>query len=105
MRRRRVSAAPGACSSRRWPASYARLVTTTTTLTIRPSTPAMPDVRLHGEAIVYRLYDVGCAIQLDQACELLASSAPERLRPVRGEAQAIQILNPPVTIGLAMIKR
>src|SRR5437899_12460315 len=59
-----------------------------------------PEPRVCGGAIVYRLYDVGYAIQLDQASELLASSAPERPRPVRGEAQAIQIPNPPVTVGL-----
>ena len=59
-----------------------------------------PEPRVHGETIVYRLFDVGYAIQLDRACELLSSNAPERLRPVRGEAQAIQIPNPPVTVGL-----
>ena len=60
----------------------------------------MIEPRVQGEAIVYRLFDVGYAIQLDQAAALLASSTPERLRPVRGEAQAIQIPNPPVTVGL-----
>src|SRR5437867_3452631 len=59
-----------------------------------------PEPRVCGGAIVYRLYDVGYAIQLDQAFELLASSAPERPRPARGEAQTIQIPNPPVTVGL-----
>lgn len=53
-----------------------------------------------GEAIVYRLHDVGYAIHLDRASEHLAPSAPERLRPVRGQAQAIQIPNPPVTVSL-----
>src|SRR5262249_55290125 len=32
--------------------------------------------------------------------ERLASSAPERVRPVRGEAQAIHIKNPPLTVSL-----
>jgi hypothetical protein len=59
------------------------------------------DLRVDGASIVvYRLYDVGYAIQLDRALDLLASSAPERVRPVRGEAQAIQIPNPPITIIL-----
>ena len=58
------------------------------------------DLRVCGEAILYRLFDVGYGIQLDQVESLLAGSAPERLRPRRGEAQAIQILNPPVTVHL-----
>ncbi len=71
----------------------------TTPLTA-PLTPEATALRVHGETIIYRLFDVGYAIGLDQACELLSSNAPERLRPVRGEAQAIQIPNPPVTVGL-----
>ena len=53
-----------------------------------------------GTAIVYRLYDVGYAIRLDAALDRLAASAPERVRPVRGEAQALQIPNPPITVLL-----
>lgn len=56
--------------------------------------------RVTGAALVYRLYDVGYEIRLDRALDLLAASAPERVRPVRGEAQAIQIANPPVTVIL-----
>ena len=56
--------------------------------------------RVVGAAIVYRLHDVGYEIALDRALDLLASSAPERVRPVRGEAQAIQIKNPPITVIL-----
>ena len=55
-------------------------------------------LRVTGAVIVYRLYDVGYEIHLDRALDLLASSAPERVRPVRGEAQAIQIPNPPITV-------
>ncbi len=62
--------------------------------------PEAPELRVHGEAIVYRLFDVGYAIALDRAFDLLASSAPERRRPTRGQAQTIQIPNPPVTVGL-----
>jgi hypothetical protein len=62
--------------------------------------PDPTEARVHGEAIVYRLFDVGYAIALDRAFDLLASSAPERRRPSRGEAQTIQIPNPPVTVSL-----
>jgi hypothetical protein len=62
--------------------------------------PIAPEPLVCGEAIVYRLYDVGYAIDLDRAGASLAASAPERRRPVRGEAQAIQIPNPPLTVGL-----
>jgi len=53
-----------------------------------------------GDLTFYRLYDVGYEIDLQRASELLAGNAPERPRPVRGEAQAIQIPNPPVTVRL-----
>ncbi|MDF1503116.1 hypothetical protein [Roseisolibacter sp. H3M3-2] len=60
----------------------------------------MSALRVDGAAVVYRLYDVGYEIALDRALDLLAASAPERVRPVRGEAQALQIRNPPVTVIL-----
>lgn len=53
-----------------------------------------------GSATAYRLFDVGYAIDLDRALDLLATSGPERVRPVRGEAQALQIRNPPITVLL-----
>jgi hypothetical protein len=65
-----------------------------------PSAPDPTEPRVHGEAIVYRLFDVGYGIALERASDLLASSGPERRRPSRGEAQTIQIPNPPVTVGL-----
>src|SRR5581483_5463506 len=65
-----------------------------------PPPEPLAGARVHGAAIVYRLYDVGYEIQLEHALDLLASSAPERVRPVRGEAQAIQIKNPPITVIL-----
>lgn len=65
-----------------------------------PLAGALSETRVAGSAIVYRLYDVGYEIHLDRALDLLAASAPERVRPVRGEAQAIQIPNPPVTVIL-----
>ena len=65
----------------------------------RPATPD-PGLVVTGRAVVYRLFDVGGEIHLDQAIEKLASSSPERVRPVRGEAQALQIPNPPITVAL-----
>ena len=57
-------------------------------------------LRVSGDAVVYRLYDVGYEIALDAVLELLATQAPARVRPVRGEAQALQIPNPPITVIL-----
>ena len=66
-----------------------------------PAPSPAADLRVEGASVVvYRLYDVGYEVRLDRALDLLASSAPERVRPVRGEAQAIQIANPPITVIL-----
>jgi hypothetical protein len=63
--------------------------------------PPMPGpLRVRGAAVLYRLHDVGYEIELDRALQLLSSSAPERARPSRAEAQAIQIHNPPVSVSL-----
>ena len=64
--------------------------------------PAVPEPALFvkGEAILYRLYDVGYAIRLDRAFQMLSSNAPERRRPVQEGAATIQIPNPPVTVSL-----
>jgi hypothetical protein len=58
------------------------------------------DPFVQAEAVLYKLYDVGYEIRLDRAFDLLASSGPERRRPVRAEAHAIQIPNPPVIVPL-----
>ncbi len=58
------------------------------------------DLHVRGAAVVYRLFDVGYEISLDRALELLAASAPERVRPLHGEAQAIHIPNPPISVVL-----
>src|SRR5438874_8235969 len=58
--------------------------------------------RITGEAILYRLFDVGYEIHLDRVHDLLGSTGPERRTPVRGDAQAIQIANPPVTLSLGI---
>ena len=57
-------------------------------------------LRVTGGAMVYRLFDVGYEIHLDRALALLAANAPVRERPLRGEAQAMQIANPPVSVTL-----
>jgi hypothetical protein len=69
---------------------------------LQEETPATHAAEPHvaGEAILYRLEDVGYEIRLDRAAELLAANVPERQRPARVEAQAIQIPNPPLTIHL-----
>src|SRR4051812_7459930 len=55
---------------------------------------------VHGSAVVYRLFDIGYAIDLDRAHDVFAPSSPERARPERAEAQALQIANPPVAVQL-----
>lgn len=59
-----------------------------------------PQRLVSGACVLYRLYDIGWQIDLDRALELLRASAPERVRPIRGEAAALQIPNPPVAVAL-----
>lgn len=63
-------------------------------------TPGTAPIVDTGAAIAYRLFDVGYSINLERALDLLATSGPERVRPVRGEGQALQISNPPITVLL-----
>lgn len=63
-------------------------------------TSSATGLRVTGGAVVYRLFDVGYEIHLDRALALLAANAPVRERPLRGEAQAMQIANPPVSVTL-----
>lgn len=49
---------------------------------------------------LYRLFDVGYEIDLTRAAGILSANEPERLRPSRSGAQAIQIPNPPVAVRL-----
>jgi hypothetical protein len=65
-------------------------------------TSAALELRVRGQAVFYRLYDVGYEIDLERAVELLASNAPERRRLTRGGAEAIQIRNLPVTVSLGV---
>lgn len=62
--------------------------------------PEAPRPEVTGRAIVYRLFDVGEEIQLDQVLARLASSSPDRVRPAGSEAQALEISNPPLTCSL-----
>ncbi len=57
-------------------------------------------LRVDGSATVYRLYDVGYMIALDQAAGLLGNATHGRVRPGRVEARAIQIRNPPLLASL-----
>jgi hypothetical protein len=66
-------------------------------------TPGVPSASLlviDAAAIAYRLYDIGYEIDLDRASALFAPDAATRERPARNEAQALQILNPPLFISL-----
>ena len=58
------------------------------------------ELHVDGSATVYRLYDVGYEIALDQAAELLGDTTRGRVRPGRVEARAIQIRNPPLFASL-----
>ncbi len=69
-----------------------------TSLTDRSLAPET--IVVSGRAVVYRMFDVGGEIHLNQVLERLATSSPARERPSRGEAQALQIVNLPITVGL-----
>ena len=55
---------------------------------------------IDASAIAYRLYDIGYEIDLDKASALFAPDAATRERPARNEAQALQIVNPPLFVAL-----
>lgn len=59
-----------------------------------------PDLRLTGAVIAYRLYDVGYALDLEHAARLVEGQATGRPRPTRGEAKALVIAQPPLTLAL-----
>ena len=65
-----------------------------------PSVARPAELTLDGAAVVYRLFDIAYAIDLERAAALLAPSGPARTRPARTEAQALQISNPPVSVVL-----
>ena len=59
-----------------------------------------PAVRVAGAVVTYRLYDVGYALDLEHAGRLLEGQATGRSRPTRGEAKALVIAQPPLTLAL-----
>ena len=62
------------------------------------------DLHVEGSATVYRLYDVGYSIALDQAARLLGDTTRGRVRPSRGEARAIEIRNPPLFVSIGPVE-
>ena len=62
----------------------------------------IPSMHVRGGVTVYRLFDVGYEIDLATALECLAPGEAERARPVRSEAQALLIPNPPITVRLGI---
>jgi hypothetical protein len=58
------------------------------------------DPRIHGSATAYRLADLGYAIDLDRAGQILGSETRGRSRPARIEAQTFEIKNPPLFVSL-----
>ena len=76
-------------------------------MTLETTTPAGAPARApasgapaSAEAVVYRFYDVGYAVDLDRAAERLRPSGPERVGPTRSGSQAIRITNPPLNVVL-----
>jgi hypothetical protein len=65
-----------------------------------PSPATATPARASGWVSVYRLHDIGNAIDLVAASAALQPVAPARARPARGEAEAIQIANPPLAVAL-----
>src|SRR4029077_4975721 len=59
-------------------------------------------IAVDAAAIAYRLYDIGYEIDLDRASALFAPDAATRERPARNEAQALQIVNPPLFVSLGI---
>ena len=53
---------------------------------MRPHQPASPDLLVSGAAILYRLFDIGYAIDLERIDTLFAAEPSERTRPARDRA-------------------
>ena len=66
-----------------------------------PVTPTVTAaLRVAGAVVAYRLHDVGYALDLERAARLVERQATGRLRPTRGEAKALVIAQPPLTLAL-----
>ncbi len=59
--------------------------------------------RVAGAVVTYRLHDVGYALDLEHAARLLEGQATGRTRPMRGEAKALVIAQPPLTLALGPV--
>lgn len=59
--------------------------------------------RVAGAVVTYRLHDVGYALDLEHAARLLEGQATGRTRPTRGEAKALVIAHPPLTLALGPV--
>jgi len=62
----------------------------------------VPDLYVEGSATAYQLYDIGYAVRLDRAHELLGDLTRGRTRPARPESRSIQIRTPPLVVGLGV---
>lgn len=62
------------------------------------------DLRLDASVTFYRLYDVAYAIDLERAADVLGTSTRGRARPVRLDARAIEIRNPPLVVSLGELE-
>lgn len=60
-------------------------------------------LRVAGAVVTYRLHDVGYALDLERAARLLEGQAMGRARPTRGEAKALVIAQPPLTLALGPV--
>jgi hypothetical protein len=58
---------------------------------------------VEGAVTSYRLHDVGYALDLAHAARLLEAQSPARARPTRGEAKALVIAQPPLTVPLGPV--
>jgi hypothetical protein len=68
-----------------------------------PPDPRLAAPRIAGAVITYRLYDVGYALDLEQAARQVEGQATGRPRPTRGEAKALVIAQPPLTLALGPV--
>ena len=75
----------------------------TTLLPDTGSATRAPAPRVAGAVVTYRLYDVGYALDLEHAARLLEGQATGRARPTRGEAKALIIAQPPLTLALGPV--
>jgi hypothetical protein len=69
----------------------------------RDAGEGMVSLAVDGAVTTYRLHDVGYALDLAHAARLLEAQSPARARPTRGEAKALIIAQPPLTVPLGPV--